>query len=218
VEAKLKSQDLLILLKIVSLTRPAESPVPLRTEGWQDWHSQYDPDFPVIRDRQPGPLKSETTEHRFSVRALADSTGVSKSQVALSLQRCHDVGLTFENRDKPGLQVHRRGLYEFLVYAVRFVFPAKIGATTRGIATGVAAPVFAGKLYSVGDDKLVWPYALGNTKGQAIEPLTGSVPKAVEHDAMLYAMLALVDSLRLGAAREKSMAESHLARLLGLKR
>jgi hypothetical protein len=89
---------------------------------------------------------------------------------------------------------------------------------TRGIATSVAAPVFAGRLFSGGDDKPVWPYALGNTKGQAVEPLTSSVPKAVENDVMLYALLALVDSLRIGGARERTMAEDDLSRLLGVRK
>jgi hypothetical protein len=220
-EAKIKSQDILILLKIVSLTRSGQDPVPLRTEGWQDWLAEYDPHFEGL-DQLGGPTrsKSDDADHgsQFSVRALAESTGISKSQVGLSLQRCHEVGLALENRDGHGLQVFRRGLCEFLIYGIRFVFPAKAGAMTRGIATGVAAPVFAGKLFSGGDDKPVWPYASGNTKGQAVEPLTKSVPAAVENDAMLYALLALVDSLRIGAARERKMAEDQLSRMLGVRK
>lgn len=48
---------------------------------------------------------------------------------------------------------------------------------------------------SVGD---VWPYAEGNIRGQEIEPLYPSVPKAVKKDPALHELLALVDGIRVG--------------------
>lgn len=191
----------------------------MRTKGWQDWRAQYEPEFSELdRPAIHSELRQSNgdPEGQFSVRALAASTGVSKSQVSLSLQRCYEVGLALESRGDWPLQVNKRGLLEFLVYGVRYVFPAKLGAITRGIATGAAAPVFAGKLFTAGETVPVWSYALGNTKGQSVEPLTKSVPQAVQHDVMLYALLALVDSLRIGGARERGVAEKHLARMLGV--
>ncbi len=219
--AKIKSQDLLILLKVVSLTSSVPDSIPLRTKGWQDWRAQYDPEFSELdRPATHSRLMSDSAdrERHFSVRALAASTGVSKSQVSLSLQRCYDVGLALESRDGLPVQVNQRGLCEFLVYGVRYVFPTKLGAMTRGIATGAAAPVFAGKLFTAGETVPVWSYALGNTKGQSVEPLTKSVPQAVQNDVMLYALLALVDSLRIGGARERGLAENHLSHMLGVRK
>lgn len=56
----------------------------------------------------------------------------------------------------------------------------------------------------------VWPHIEGNVKGRAVEPLHPGVPKAVQADQQLYALLALVDVLRVGRAREREFAEAEL--------
>ena len=43
-------------------------------------------------------------------------------------------------------------------------------------------------------------------------PLYPSVPLACLRDARLYQMLSLIDALRAGAARERELAMSHLAK------
>ncbi len=45
---------------------------------------------------------------------------------------------------------------------------------------------------------------------RAIEPLHDGVPIAVQSDKELYALLALVDVLRVGRAREREFAEAEL--------
>jgi hypothetical protein len=60
----------------------------------------------------------------------------------------------------------------------------------------------------------VWPSFDGNVQGLAVEPLYRFVPQAARADARLYGMLALVDAIRLGRARERSFAERELTRLL----
>jgi hypothetical protein len=52
------------------------------------------------------------------------------------------------------------------------------------------------------------------TRGQAIEPLHPSVPYACRQDKRLYEMLALADALRIGRARERSLALKGLKELL----
>jgi len=46
----------------------------------------------------------------------------------------------------------------------------------------------------------------GRKKGQAVQPLFKSVPKAVIDDKCLYEYLALVDAIRLGNPREANLA------------
>lgn len=65
----------------------------------------------------------------------------------------------------------------------------------------------------VSDDLIpVWPDMDGKVKGRAIEPLHSGVPKATQADPQLYALLALVDVLRVGRAREREFAEAELAK------
>jgi len=65
-------------------------------------------------------------------------------------------------------------------------------------------------MMSAGEFIHVWPDALGNEKGQSIDPLYRSVPMAVKRDPRLYDFLALVDAIRLGAGRETAFAVKEL--------
>jgi hypothetical protein len=216
----MKSQDIGLLLKLVSLrSREGDHPNSHVSKGakalpddWRDW-SLDDAERDLPQERLPG-LDDDQLLARYSVRTLAEETGISKSQVSLALQRCLEVGLARKDRKTGVPRANARALFNFIVHGVRYVFPAKPGEITRGIATTFAAPVLQGQLYSSGELLMVWPDARGNSKGQAIEPLFKSVPYAVRRDRELYAMLALVDAIRLGHPRESKLAAERLAAYL----
>jgi len=97
---------------------------------------------------------------------------------------------------------------ECLISGVKYYFPIESGAYTRGIATSYAAPIFA-KHISIGNDPIpVWPYAEGDQRGLALEPLYRSVPQSITQypDPLFYELLVLVDALRSGRARERNIA------------
>lgn len=52
----------------------------------------------------------------------------------------------------------------------------------------------------------VWPDAMGEVRGIAIEPLHPAVPDAARRDPRLWELLALFDSIRIGNARERNLA------------
>lgn len=52
------------------------------------------------------------------------------------------------------------------------------------------------------------------SRGPEIAPIFHSAPKAASNDECLYPLLALVDALRTGKARERKMAEEALSALL----
>jgi hypothetical protein len=54
---------------------------------------------------------------------------------------------------------------------------------------------------------------LGETRGFSIEPLHPSAPKVAVRDPDFYAVLALVDALRLGDNRERDLAGKELHRI-----
>jgi len=150
----------------------------------------------------------------YSVRALAAETGISKSQISLSLKRCIEVGLVRKDRKTGVPRANVRALFDFIVHGLRYVFPARPGEITRGIATTFAAPVLKGQIYSAGELLLVWPDPRGNSKGPAVEPLFKTATYAVRRDKELYAMLALVDAIRLGHPRESKVAAEQLSQHL----
>lgn len=181
-----KSQDIFLLLKLLSLELPRA-----QAEG--------------------GDLALVLGPDAYSVRGLAESTGVSKSEVANAFKRCTDVGLLKTDRYSGLPVINRAGLLEFLVHGLRYVFPASLGGLTRGMPTGVGAPVMAGKLLSAGELLPVWADAEGGHMGLAVEPLFKTVPMSARRDRMLYDLLALTDALRLGRPREHAVAAQMLA-------
>lgn len=60
----------------------------------------------------------------------------------------------------------------------------------------------------------VWPDAEGMLQGAAVKPLYPSVPHAARNEPRLYDLLALVDAIRIGRARERNWAEKELLRRL----
>ena len=54
----------------------------------------------------------------------------------------------------------------------------------------------------------------GQVQGAAVQPLYSSVPGAARRDPALYDLLALVDALRIGRARERSLAEKEITQRL----
>lgn len=198
----MKSQDILLLLKIVSLHdkfvgKNFDAEIIHTGDEWADWDE---------KGLQPFYYESEHLENQFSVRNLAAVTGISKSQISLSLNRMYDVGLAKVDRKLQVPNVNKTALIGFLEHGIRYVFPAKEGAVTRGIATSIAAPVLRGKLMTSGELQPVWPDPKGRTKGMLIEPLHPNVFVAIKEDAQLYAMLALTDAIRIGHPRERNIA------------
>ncbi|WP_319784458.1 hypothetical protein [Oceanisphaera sp. IT1-181] len=212
----MKSQDVGLLLKLVCLQKQdtqvlrnsAEQRVRVPNE-WRDW-GETEEDKVLQKMQLQLTDNIELLVERYSVRALAAETGISKSQVSLSLQRMMDVGLAKRDRRLDIPRANISLLLDFLTSGLRFVFPARAGELTRGISTSFAAPVLEGKLMSAGELPMVWPDAKGNTKGLSVDPLFKSATLAIRRDPEMYAMLALVDAIRLGQPRERNLAVSML--------
>jgi hypothetical protein len=97
-------------------------------------------------------------------------------------------------------------LEEFLVHGVKYAYPAVRGPITRGIPTGYAAPPLNEEIIAGSDPPPVWPFAEGQVRGYTLKPLYESVPKAAMKDQKLYEVLALIDAMRDGQARERNLA------------
>jgi len=221
----MKSQDIFLLLKVASLSHQGHG-IPFFLESkWEDWEPQEGLALPhsdflkeqsgeAWPDLQPNNTIEDAMLAEYSVRALADSTGISKSEVSSALKRCYETGLAKSDRLDKVPRINASALAEFIIYGLKYVFPAKAAEITRGVATAWAAPVLQGRLMSAGELMPVWPDAHGNTKGQAVEPLFKSVPNAVRSDPRLYSMLALTDAIRIGQPRERNIASEMLSAML----
>lgn len=208
----MKSQDILLLLKLVSLERRQTTATAANRammgipDDWRGWAKT--PTEETTDSYEP------IGEDTFSVRSLEDSTGISKSEVSHSLRRCMEVGLAKAERGTGKPRANTRALLGFVMHGLKYVFPARPGPLARGIPTAHAAPVLAGRLLSAGEHIYVWEDSNGRAHGQRVELLYKSVPRAVRRDAELYAMLALVDAIRLGQERESALAGKLLTQYL----
>lgn len=110
----------------------------------------------------------------------------------------------------PEERLNRSALLEFLLHGIRYVFPAEKGALTRGVPTGYAASPLKEFIATDGEPIPVWPHAEGPVRGYSFSPLHKNVPQAALRDARLYELLALVDALRDGRARERDLAGREL--------
>jgi len=156
----------------------------------------------------------QTAFRESSARGLAALTGVGKTEVNASINRSISVGLAKVSQTDKSMSVNKKSLFEFIVYGLKFVFPAKPAELTRGIPTAFAAPVLNKKLFSAGENVPVWPDAKASQMGQAIQPLYKTVTFATANDSTLYGYLALVDAIRIGNARESKLAANELSKML----
>ncbi|MDT8430681.1 MAG: hypothetical protein RQ746_04020 [Bacteroidales bacterium] len=140
----------------------------------------------------------------WSQLTLADELFISQSEISASIARSKYADLLHAD----GKSVMALAFMEFLQFGIRYVFPVKPGPMVRGVPTShSAAPL---KEMVTSEEAYVWPSAKGQARGHSIIPLYPSVVDAVKLDTRLYEMLALVDALRVGKAREKEFAISKL--------
>lgn len=141
---------------------------------------------------------------------LAQELGLSQFEISNALERAKYSGFL----DGSKKRVMKSALEEFLVHGLKYVYPVLPGAVCRGIPTSHSAPPLSKHIVSKEHDQYVWPFVDGNLRGQAIEPLYESVPLAAQKDPKLHELLALVDALRVGRAREREIAQRELKRRL----
>lgn len=142
---------------------------------------------------------------------LVAALGLSQAEISFALNRCRTVGFLDSTKKK----VMKAALLEFLIHGLKYVFPARPGPISRGLPTAHSAAPLAGKIIATDEEMYVWPYEHGRARGQAIEPLYEKAPQAAEKNKALYELLALVDAIRAGRAREQALAVRELETRLG---
>ncbi|HEY8761441.1 MAG TPA: helix-turn-helix domain-containing protein [Candidatus Dormibacteraeota bacterium] len=155
-------------------------------------------------------LKLAGQREGWTVRSLAAELGMPRAGVHRSLQRLNVAGLYDLDRRRTNLSQAE----EFLVHAVRYLFPPELSGETRGIPTAWAAPPLEAELAPQSDLPPVWPDPQGLERGIALAPLHPAVPELARRDAELAERLALIDAIRLGDARIRKLAAKLLSRRL----
>jgi hypothetical protein len=143
----------------------------------------------------------------WTVRGLTAELGLPHAAVQRSLQRLSAAGL-YDSRRR---RVNVSRAEEFLVHAVKYLFPGQFGGEVRGVPTAWAAEPLRQQLAPQSDLPPVWPEPMGRERGLALEPVHESVPEIARRDRELGEALALVDAIRTGDARVSALGAELLS-------
>jgi hypothetical protein len=141
-------------------------------------------------------------KRQWSYSTLASELAMSPSEVHSGIKRAAAARLYDSQQNVPIMQA----LQEFLLHGVKYAFPPDRGHLTRGIPTSYAAPPLNSLIVQSNEPPPVWPDPEGKVRGYDFSPLYRSVPMAAAQDNILYELLALVDAIRDGRARERELA------------
>jgi hypothetical protein len=155
-------------------------------------------------------LKLSLAEGRPPYLQLAHDLFLYPSEVYSSVKRSRASQL-LQGREL-GDRLNRSAFLDFLLHGVRYAFPPVRGTLTRGVPTAYAAPPLSLSIAPGDDPPPVWPLSTGQVRGLSFSPLHKNVPRAALADTRLYELLALVDALRGGGARERVLAASELSK------
>ena len=141
---------------------------------------------------------------------LAVELGLPQGEIAKALKRLNRVNLLDHKKPIKSL------VKEFITYSVKFNFPGTIGPICKGVPTSISfsnvrKDVVAGKGV---ENTFVIPSPLGKALGQSVEPLYKNLSEAVLKDPKFHEMIANLDMLRVGKAREKKIALKYFEKKL----
>jgi DNA-binding MarR family transcriptional regulator len=140
---------------------------------------------------------------------LAAELFISPSEVSDSLNRSGVAGLLDSKKKK---KVYRNALIEFIEHGLHYVFPVLPGTMVNGIYTAHSHPFMHAHFQS--ELNYVWSDPRGDVRGLSIEPLYKKQISAAKIDPTLYLMLALIDVIRVGRARERKIAIDELEKII----
>ncbi|HEY5960485.1 MAG TPA: hypothetical protein VIV60_28220 [Polyangiaceae bacterium] len=150
-------------------------------------------------------------EGPWTYPGLAAALNLSASETHAAVKRAEASGLMNLHTRRP----MKAELLEFLLHGVRYAFPVERGGLTRGMPTSYGAPPLRERMMTVANDLApVWPDAEGQVRGEAWSPLYPKAVEACRSDSLFYEALALVDAIRGGRARERSLAADELKKRL----
>lgn len=149
----------------------------------------------------------------WSYPSLVASIHLSLGELHKSVQRLNAAGLFNDHTRAP----RRAALEEFLIHGVKYAFPAERKGITRGVPTAWAAAPLKEHLAPSDESPPVWPHPNGTARGAGFSPLYASAPDAALDDPKLYELLALLDGIRGGGARERNLSVELLRERLKLQ-
>lgn len=141
----------------------------------------------------------------WTYAALGATLFMSASEAHASVKRAVASGLAVAPTRGAWSPV-RTNLLEFVLHGARYVWPATLGPVKRGVPTSFGIAPLDSQLTVASGEAPVWAHPTGKAKGPTVTPLYRTAPQAALADPDLHRLLALLDALRTGRARERALA------------
>jgi hypothetical protein len=145
----------------------------------------------------------------LSQREMAVQVGLSQPEISNALKRLHASRLLLGD----GRTVVVPHLLELCVHGVKYFFPPVLGHRRGGLPTVTLAPPLKGKVAGE-DTDLVWPVPRGTARANSLEPIHPCAVHAAQNDERVYELLVVLDGIRIGGNRIRSLSEEILAELV----
>lgn len=142
---------------------------------------------------------------RSTYAALGEALAMSASEAHASVKRAVASGLAVAPARGEWSPV-RPNLLELVLHGARYIWPAMPGPVKRGVPTAFGVEPLASKLTAASGEAPVWAHPAGSAKGPTLSPIYRTAPQAALADPALHRLLALLDALRIGRVRERSLA------------
>lgn len=142
---------------------------------------------------------------RWTYAGLGEALSLSASETHASVKRAVASGLAVASGRGDWSPV-RANLLEFVLHGARYVWPVTPGPVKRGVPTAFGVEPLASHLTIGSGEAPVWSHPTGRAKGPTLSPLYRTAPQAALADPALHRLLALLDALRIGRARERGLA------------
>ena len=140
----------------------------------------------------------------ISYAGLAEALGISQAEAHAAAKRLV-IARLFRETGRQVPYPKRQALLEFWVHGLKYVYPAELGAPTRGRPTSIGAAPLNMEFPTPEGGVPVWPHPHGTVRGPALKPIHPSALPA-SSDERVHELLSLIDALREGRIREQSMA------------
>ncbi|RYZ90280.1 MAG: hypothetical protein EOP04_04380 [Proteobacteria bacterium] len=151
------------------------------------------------------------SEKEWTQTSIAKSLNLPQGEVSKALSRLEEGGLY----NPVFKRVQKDSLYDFLAHGVKYVFPGKLGKSVQGI------PAAWGVLGGISDSSPpVWEIPSEEARpssvqrGRALNPIHKSALNLASVNAKARSLIAAIDSVRVGKAREMNLGRDILKKEL----
>ena len=178
----IKPQDIVVLVKLISI----EKMIIKYNDLYNDEYSFYYVNDSLYDSQKFFDFQSITL--LLSMRGLAESINISKSETAECIKRLYNIGLlTFKNQKNGerielsnlNWKVNKRAFFRLIINSFEFFFKTEPKAIDIGIPTVFSNESLKNHLAYSSPLPFIWPMASYNAiSGIALDPLHKSVPQA----------------------------------------